>query len=136
MALQFKVETLDDRVRFRVKGVVIELSYHAASALCNTIFQKCDERKEFNSTKFNYWREQGRNGRKVNVRPNNMKQYEKFMANPHPKPRRKEDKPVTLTLRSEKSMQKILAYKREDAKRAKIKELQERFGIKPKKPNP
>ena len=73
MALRFKVETLEDAVRFKVKGVEVELSYHAASALCNTIFSECDQRKEFQSNKFDYWRKQGRNGHKVKVRPTNKK---------------------------------------------------------------
>ena len=138
MALQFKVETLDDKVKLTVKGVVIELSYHAASALCNTIFSECDKRKEFQSNKFNYWREQGRNGKKVKVRPANQKKYDEFVASTEKK-ERKPSKPYTpmkLEERSEKILERARAWQanrdRIARQRAKIRELQERFGITPK----
>lgn len=112
MALRFKVETLKDKVRFHVKGVEVELSYHAASALCNTIFSMCDERAEFKSNKFDYWRKQGRNGHKVNVRPRNREQYNKFLKS------------------GQSKLQK--EQKRKAAMQAKIKELQERHHITPR----
>lgn len=50
------------------------------------------------------------------------------------------DKPVKTSKHNEEAMLRARVYQArrdgEAAKRAKIKELQERFGIKPKKPNP
>ena len=162
MALQFKVETLDDRVRFTVKGVVVELSYHAASALCNNILGACFERKRFSSNKFVYWKWQAQKGKRVKVRKRNQTEYEDFVKSlgisidtlqdsnlgkhnigkrwKQENPRPKKPKPVRLITYSEKSLERARVYQaRRDkgaAKQAKIKELQERFDITPKEPQP
>lgn len=139
MALRFKVETLEDAVRITVKGVEVELSYHAASALCNTIFSECDQRKEFQSNKFDYWRKQGRNGHKVKVRPTNKKTYEKFLASTQSKERkpRKVIQSKPFEERTEKQQKKALLWQarreRLIGQNSKVKELQERYNIKPEK---
>ena len=79
MALGFKVETLKDSVRFHVKGMEVELSYHAASHLCNTIIDVCLERLESNSSKCKWWLLRAKQGFRCNVRESNKKDYEDFL---------------------------------------------------------
>lgn len=79
MALRFTIEKLERSIRFRVKGVEIELAYHAASALCNAITEACSERKEFQRTKYKYWEEQARKGMMVKVNQSNEQEYNDYL---------------------------------------------------------
>ena len=142
MALRFNIETHEHGIRFTVKGTVIELAYHAASALCNAIMEACSQRKEFASTKYQYWKVRAQHGFLCEVSPENRKQYEDFIkslnidistlkikhrAGLSPEEKRMREK----ELRKER-YQRMLKQ-REESKAAKIRELQNRFHITPKK---
>lgn len=79
MALRFKVETLEDKVRFYVKGIELDLSYHAASCLCNTIIEACLERKESKANKRQWWLLRAKQGKRCNIREGNRQDYEDFL---------------------------------------------------------
>lgn len=137
MALEFKVEASPKKVIIHVKGNVVELSYHAASCLCRNIIEACEERQEFNTTKFRYWKNRLKAKRKVNPNKCNRDEYDRFLAamrnaeNLAPSGR-------GLTggrnrLEKPKNPRRINEEKRLAAMQAKIRELQERYHITPKK---
>lgn len=142
MALRFNIETHKHGIRFIVKGTVIELAYHAASALCNAIMEACSQRKEFASTKYQYWKSRAQHGFLCEVSPENRKQYEDFIKSlnidistlkiKHRDALSPEEKKMReKELRKERYQRMV--KQRNESKAAKIRELQERFHITPKK---
>lgn len=139
MALGFKVEALPEKVVIHVKGNVIELSYHAASCLCRNIIEECERRNIGNLNKYRYWVDRFRHRRKVTPNESNKEEYEKFLATmgnsedlrPSKKGerggRRKKERANPRLTREAKEEE------RRAAMRAKIRELQERHHITPKK---
>lgn len=79
MALRFKIEKHEKYIRFRVKGSEIELSYHAASALCNAIMETCWEKLEANTNKRLWWLLRAKKGIRCHVRDHNRHEYEDFL---------------------------------------------------------
>ena len=142
MALRFKVEPLQDTIRFTAKGIVVELSYHAASALCNQIAEVIVARKA-STTMHQYWMENLRKKKRVNVRNENKEKYEAFLNS------QDEEKPDTSFIipaesitepqqkqsmeRCPSSSKHITMEQRKEAYQKKIRELQTRFGIIPTK---
>lgn len=142
MALRFNIETHEHGIRFNVKGTVVELAYHAASALCNAIMEACSQRKEFATTKCQYWKVRAQHGFLCEVSPENRKQYEDFIKSLNIDiSTLKIKQRVSLSPEEQKMRQKELrkerylrmVKEREESKAAKIRELQKRFHINPKK---
>ena len=124
MALVFKVEALAEKVIIHVKGNIIRISYHAASCLCRNIYEACEKHREFR--KNHYWFEQYRKHRKVRVKPDNKALYNEFLDAMN----------KTDTIRGGSKPTRARSIKEEERKaamQAKIRELQERHHIKPKK---
>ena len=137
MALDFKVEALPQNVVIHVKGNVVELSYHAASCLCRNIIEACEDRQEFNNTKFRYWRERLKAKRKVNPHKRNREDYDRFLATTGNveslAPSERGLRGGRKRLENPKKPRHTSEEKRLAAMQAKIRELQERFYITPKK---
>lgn len=142
MALRFNIETHEHGIRFNVKGTVVELAYHAASALCNAIMEACSQRKEFATTKYQYWKVRAQHGFLCDVSPENRKQYKDFIKSLNidistlKKKQRPTLSPEEKKVRAKeyrKERYQRMLKQREESKAAKIRELQKRFHITPKK---
>lgn len=97
MALRFCIEPCKDTIKFTVKGVEMELSYHAASALCAQIAEVLIDRLG-DTTVHPYWKIRLEQKRLVNVHKSNEDAYADFLdrhGNPKlsPAPRRSKREP-------------------------------------------
>lgn len=78
MALKFKVEPCNDTIKFTVKGTEMELSYHAASALCTQIAEVLIDRLG-DTMVHPYWKMRLEQKRLVNVHKKNREPYADFL---------------------------------------------------------
>lgn len=78
MALRFCIKPCKDTIKFTVKGVEMELSYHAASALCAQVAEVLIDRLG-DTTVHPYWKMRLEQKRLVNVHKKNREPYADFL---------------------------------------------------------
>lgn len=78
MALRFCIKPCEDTIKFTVKGVEMELSYHAASALCTQIAEVLVNRLD-DTIVHPYWKLRLDQKRLVNVHKKNRESYGDFL---------------------------------------------------------
>lgn len=120
MALRFCVEPCEDTIKFTVKGVEMELSYHAASALCTQIAEVLVDR--LNDTMVHpYWKLRLDQKRLVNVHKKNRGAYGYFLdrhGNPELEPA-----PMRSNNESQPEVEKESLNKRRKAERQRFVEF-------------
>ena len=97
MALRFCIKPCNDTIKFTVKGVEMEFSYHAASALCTQIAEVLIDRLG-DTMVHPYWKMRLEQKWLVNVHKKNKESYADFLdrhGNPElePAPRRRKREP-------------------------------------------
>lgn len=133
MALEFRIETLETCIRFNIKGVKVELAYHAASTLCNAIMVACQTRREFAATKYMYWKQQSQNGKMVKVNKANQQEYEQYVKSLGIDISTLEQSQRGKCTKRKLAKPKTPTMSREERKEQKIRELQMRYHITTKK---
>lgn len=78
MALRFCIKPCEDTIKFTVKGVEMELAYHAASALCTQIAEVLVDRLD-DTIVHPYWKLRLAQKRLVNVHEKNRESYGYFL---------------------------------------------------------
>lgn len=78
MALRFCIKPCKDTIKFSVKGVEMELSYHAASALCTQIAEVLIDRLD-DTIIHPYWKLRLEQKRLVSVHKKNRGPYADFL---------------------------------------------------------